>query len=208
MIKIKTTAFTELSNSDFGTKTQVLINNTVAPVFPTPSPSLAVIQAALESYMSLVTAASGGERSLIQARNDQRVVLTALLIDLSAYVAYTVRNSPTAKQQAESTGFVVAKKGGHVGELEIPGDLESAVSKEPGAVSLKWKSVYGASSYVIEMVQGTATPTSVWEEVVTITKTKYKTTGLNPGQFYSFRVRAVGAAGYSEPSDVATSVVG
>ncbi len=209
MIRIKITDITERNNADYAVKIHEILDLMAANpgTFPTPSPALADIELALETFTNLMVAAENGDRIKIAQRNEQRTVVTGMVINLAGYVAYTVRNAPNAKTLIESVGFVPAKTKGHVGELEIPEDLQSAVRQEPGSVALKWKAVYGANSYVIEITQGNG-PSAVWDEIATVTRSKHNVMGLTPGQFYSFRVRAVGAAGYSEPSDITTSVVG
>ncbi len=214
MVKVKVTAVTDLKNSDLID----VIQNTVDvmtgdPVFATPSPSLGVIQTALDNLDALEVESQNRARGVVALKRTARATLIALFKELCLYINFTLRNNPNAGDVIAALGLEVAQTGGHpVGTPEAPVNAKSEVSEEPGSIDLSWEAPQGGRgvhSFVIEITDGSDTPESVWRQVATSTTTKYCVSGLDRGNFYSFRIRAVGAKSvYSAPSEATTCVAG
>lgn len=211
MVRIKTTAFTKLKPGDLILKAQDIVNGlaSYSAEFPNPVPPIAAIQPVIDELSVRTVEAESGDRNKIRDRNMTRDALIAQLLELSNYVAMECQNKPNGKLLAENVGFEVARRGTPIGQLSEPLGLLSTPSAEPGAVDLTWEKVQGAYSYQVEYIAGTEVgPLAQWQILGASSRRRFHATSLNPGQFYSFRVRAYGAAGFSAPSDVTTSVVG
>lgn len=78
------------------------------------------------------------------------------------------------------------------------------------SVSLVWESVKTADSYTIEYTtkSGYFDASDQVTSITDIRYNRYNKTGLEPGQEYFFRVRAVNESGYSAWSNVASVIVG
>jgi hypothetical protein len=94
----------------------------------------------------------------------------------------------------QSAGLDVRAPRSPVGELPAPGNLTVEAGEREGAMNLKWEPVRGAASYEVQQSTDAATG---WTHVSTCTQSRMTVTGLGIGRRYSFRVRAVGAAGPS-----------
>jgi hypothetical protein len=136
-------------------------------------------------------------RQQLTERDDARVVAEA--------AAETLAHAAEAETQDDAT---LLSGGWHLRSHYIPpagpplppqnllatgGDLE-------GEVDLQWEPVYGRDAYLGEWA---VEPKDPWTQFYAGTKSSCTATGLNPGQMYYFRVRAVGSNGLSPWSDIA-----
>ncbi len=211
MIRVRFSHFIKMKPSDLIVKAQDIVNGvgSMPHVFPNPMPPLATITTVIGQFQTRTVDAENGDRDKIRVRNIAREVLLSQLFELSQYTMMMSHSNTNGKELIENAGFDVARKRHPLGLLPAPLNVLSALSKEPGAVDLKWKRVYGARSYQVEFIEGTEVgPQAEWKILGTSSKRKFNASGLQPGRFYSFRVRAYGVAGYSAPSEVTTSVVG
>lgn len=72
-----------------------------------------------------------------------------------------------------------------------------------GKITLKWSKADGASSYEIQMKNG-----SGWKKITTIDALTYTISDLELGKKYTFRVRANSSAGYGDYSSTITAISG
>lgn len=91
------------------------------------------------------------------------------------------------------------KKPSTVGLLAVPTIWVAKPIAPEGQLLISWKSVKNVASYNEQQINGS--PTAVWEVVGTPTRSKFTVTDLTVGAQYTFRVRALGAAGPSAWSD-------
>ncbi|MBK7554839.1 MAG: fibronectin type III domain-containing protein [Flavobacteriales bacterium] len=78
--------------------------------------------------------------------------------------------------------------------LDAPTDLRVTRSTVAGLLKVRWKKMYGAVLYYLEMrEEGNAE----WERVHTTTRTSYEKKDLVTGKEYSFRVQTVASSGIS-----------
>jgi len=93
-----------------------------------------------------------------------------------------------------SAGMQVRSEAGTVGLLQAPQNFTVSEGANPGMVELKWKTVRGSSSYIIE--RSTDPPTSSsWTSGAVSTKAKYLMGNLESGSKFWFRVASVNSAG-------------
>ena len=99
----------------------------------------------------------------------------------------------------ESAGFSVRSTPAPIGELPAPVDLQVLPSEFSGSANVKWKSVYGAKSYIVERALDNVD--MQWAVIGTSTKKETSLNSMVSGKKYWFRVAAVGSAGQSAWSD-------
>jgi hypothetical protein len=86
-------------------------------------------------------------------------------------------------------------------QLAAPQHLSASVGDHSGTMDLHWDAIRrGVQTYVAEYATAPAGP---WTQGYIARASKCNITGLTPGTLYYFRVKAVGAAGPSEYSDIA-----
>jgi hypothetical protein len=171
-----------------------------ATTFPTPVPALTALNTAISNLDSRLAAISVMESNLdaekTLARGDE-TTLDDALTQLASYV------ETTAKGDASTillSGFNLANPPVPIGPLPPPENLQGSTADIEGNVNLKWNRVRGARSYFVECATNPAGP---WAQVDVTTPVSTVATGLVSGTKYWFRVRALGAAGFSGWSDPA-----
>ncbi len=172
--------------------------------YATPTPTLAAITAACDKLEAANKEVlfNGGKVSF-EAKRVAVVVLEALLKELAGYVQAI---SGGDKAKILSAGFDVRKSAEPVGTLPAPQDLIAHISELTGTIDLDWKRVGGTRIYQVFMTTGDPTLSTGWTKVAMGTKTRIAISNLKTGQFYSFRVNAVGVAGESAMSETAIAM--
>lgn len=173
--------------------------------FPTPSPALTALDAAITGLETGI-----GELDVLRQQAKEKTVevdsldvdLSQVLRDLAAYV-----QNASAGDEAKilSAGMSVRDPGAPVAMTPVTG-LESSPGDDSGEVDLSWNPVRGASSYEIQSSPDPMTASS-WGHAGISTKSTFTLTGAPSGQRCWFRVRAVGANGPGAWSDPATKIV-
>lgn len=100
-----------------------------------------------------------------------------------------------------STGFPLRSAPTPVGPMTAPGNLRATMNELAGQIDLQWNTVYGASTYKVEMMVHNGPGT--WAEVAVVQQISYSVTGLTSGTSYAFRVLAIGPLGPGPWSDEA-----
>ena len=172
--------------------------------FPTPAPSLADLQTAIDTLAAANAAvdANGGRTEHLNRTNAVNA-LKNLLRSMSGYVQAT---SDGDGDIILSSGFEVVRRATRIGKLPAPIDLLAKLTDFHGQVRLNWSPVHGAHLYQVYMNPTDPNDEGAWVSVGSITKSEYLVEGLETGRFYWFRVNAIGTAGESPMSDAAQSL--
>ena len=181
--------------------------------FSAPSPTLAAVTAANNTFENANTAAKNGGKSQVSARNAAEAVIDNLMLQLANYV------ESVANAAAASGGDAMAiinsagmdyKKGKSASVLPAsPQNVTAKTTQNEGEIELRWEKVIGEHVYVLEMttdpsvvgarmvtpLPGALNPV-VWTQMRILTQTKYTVSGLTSGTKYAFHVYAVGSKGY------------
>lgn len=172
-------------------------------LFPTPSPSLTVLEDAIADYRIATTEAAFRDTRAITIRNQSREVLEDILYELSKYVDTVAKGDPGIVLAA---GFIPSKsKGSRHGR---PPKANSLWVKSDyigsGRVELRTDPWAGARMYQFELrIKDSG---DAWREVLS-SKSTCVVTGLESFTEYEFRVAYRGVDPEVIYSDVINSYV-
>jgi len=170
------------------------------PKYPTPSPTLTVVQTAFDAYkVATANAAQGGvENTAI--RDARRAELVALLRQLANYVSATANGD---LETLISSGFPIQKPNRTpIGPLPPPSAPVLSQGPVTGSVRAVVPPVYGAFIYNWRLALASA-PT-VYLQTAQSTAARILFNDLTAGQVYNVELNCVGAAGTSDWSDDGT----
>jgi hypothetical protein len=186
--------------TDVGAIISALTGN---PDYPNPSPTLTVVSDALRAFEVAVSEASLGGIVLTLTKNAQRAELVSLVRQLASYVAATCNGDLV---RLLGSGFPIHKPTRNaIGHLPTPNTPVLRHGARSGDLHAKTKSVPGVFIYNWQL-----TPASAPEQTLPTkqsTGARITFSSLTPGQIYSLKVNAVGAAGPTDYSGPASLMV-
>jgi hypothetical protein len=200
--KTKNTAHRSLAVLDLPKRINVLITFADGVVkamtgnayFPSPSPALATVAAAITDLQNAETAALARSKGAAATRNAKRAVLVSLLQQLRMYVQSIVDpNAENGPAIIQSAGMAIKKVATR--KPRVFAALAGAVS---GTVKIVAPSAGQRSSYDWQY----STDGKTWIDLSTTIQAKTTLSGQTPGAVLEFRYRPVtktGAADWSVP---------
>ena len=173
------------------------------PNYPNPSPTLAIVSDALKAFEVALSETSLGGILLTLTKNAKRAELVSLVRQLANYVAATCNSDLVTLL---GSGFPIHKPTRNaIGHLPTPNMPVLKHGARSGDLEAKTKSVPGVFIYNWQL-----TLASVPEKTLRTMQTtgaRITFSGLTPGQIYSVKVNAVGAAGPTDYSGPASLMV-
>lgn len=206
MSKIKLN-FRNLPIQEKNAKARTIVTSlTGNPNFPTPTPALAVITAAidaLETSAATVQSTRAKLKTDVSEQSANEDVLDGIMSQLVGYVQSVAGDDET---KIHSAGMDArSAKGPSSSDPTLPEALSATVGDHDGEMDLSWDPVPKAKSYIIQVSVDPPTDTS-WKQAGVSTKSSFTVTGLTPGARYQFRVAAVSTGGQSGWSDPAIKI--
>ena len=192
---------TRLTNKQYITAAKaIVVAMTNNPNFPTPSPSLQAVEAAIDAVDKAETAAKTRGVGLAAARDAAKRKLAQLLDHLRDYVQGICDASPTdGVAIAQSAGMKAKKRPGP----RLAPHLSVDDGEVSGSVALTAKALGGPATYYWSYSLDGKT----WIAVPDTMIAKATIAGLTAGQIYSFRFRALTRKGPVDFSQVVTHMV-
>jgi hypothetical protein len=167
--------------------------------FPSPSPALAAVSAAITDLQTAETAALARTKGAVSTRNAKRAVLVTMLQSLRMYVqAIADANGENAPAIIQGAGIAVKKTG--VRPPRVFAALAGAVS---GAVKLVAPSAGRRAFYAWQ----DSTDGKTWNDLALTLQAKTILTGQTPGTVLQFRYRTVVKTGQTDWSAPVSYVV-
>lgn len=191
--------FSRYSDPNLLVKSQaILASMTGNSFFSTPSPSLAILQTAIDEYATALSAAKEGGKTNVATKNAKRTALVQLLVGLGNYVTFTAAGDVVAMV---SSGIDLSKEPQPSAPLPTPviASVEDGVNA--GELKVIIYKVAGARTYIYQYTQDPLTESSEWISRNS-TLVKLTLSGLQSGKKYWIRVIAYGNNGqevYSDP---------
>lgn len=171
--------------------------------YPSPIPTLAVVTAAADRLDTAVQAYEFSHSRLDkQERDIAYTALKGLRQDLGGYVQTVSNGDP---EQITSAGFEMLAVPKPVGQLAAPQDVQAMVRAYPGSLELRYRGVRGRLAYQVYLCEGDPLVEKNWQLHTITGKNRLLFDGLESGKSYFFRVEALGAAGVSPVSDIASA---
>ena len=183
--------------------TRIIAGLTKNPAYPAPAPTLAGVQAALNTFSDACTAAAGGGLALTAAKNAARVPLGALLRELASYVHVACKNDwqklltsgfPTQKPSRQPVGPLPAPAGLTLANGTLSGELDAWATPVPGAVLYSWQVALASAPDKPALTTQTTAASATFP-------------GLTPATEYQVIMNAIGTAGPSDWTDPANQIV-
>jgi hypothetical protein len=191
-------SFTNLSDGNLESKTHSIIGNMTGNAnFPTPTPSLAVVEAAAGNYSSALIKALTGNRADVADKNAKRAELENVLRSLCTYVNLTANGDVT---KLLTSGFDISKDRQSI-VLTRPENLRVENGTASGTLQISVKAVKGAHAYFHEYTTDVTMAPGSWVST-TGTTSRMQFVNLQPGTVYYCRVGAIGTNNqllYSDP---------
>ena len=141
----------------------------------------------LEAAFNAALAARASSKQATSVQHDKDVALTLLLNQEAAYVQNICAGDQT---KIDSSGFEVRNHPSPIGPLPAPASIELDANVNPGNMGVKWPSVPGAASYIVERALDGSGPLD-YLAVATPTNTKVVVNTMLSGSRYWFRIAAV-----------------
>lgn len=174
--------------------------------FTTPVPPLVDVQTQLtatEKAKTNADAAKATSKQKTAIQHQEEKSLDTIITKLANYVE-VIANDDVAI--IESAGFTPASKPSPIGELHAPQGVAVSTGDDAGELDIHWDVVLGAKSYIIQINSVDPLKEVEWKEYTLPTKSSNTLKNLASGTRYWVRVAAVGSAGKSGWSDVATKI--
>ena len=170
------------------------------PSFPTPMPSLAVVQAAIDALTAAEATALARTRGSAAARNERRTALVSILELLRAHVQATADASPeNGPSIIESAGIALRKM-----PIMPPRVFEASLGVVSGSIKLVAPAAARRASYDWEIsTDGGKT----WVALDSTLQSKTTVSGLQPATYPQFRYRALTKAGKGDWSQTVSILV-
>ena len=183
--------------------TTIITSMTDNPAYPTPAPTLAAVQTALNTFSNAVAAAADGGKTLTAAKNAARTALAMLVRELASYVHVACKGDI---QKLLSSGFPTQKATRQpLGILPAPSGLSVSNGARSGEINAWATPVNGAGIYNWNLALASAPDTIV--QTVQTTAASVVFDGLTPGLAYNVEVNVVGSAGPSDWTDPVSQFV-
>jgi hypothetical protein len=192
-------SFTRLTDSNFLTKAN-FINASMSgnSFFPSPIPTLAQVQEAIDLYDAKLLAATGLGKVNVAEKNQAREILEQLLYKLGLWVMFMADG---VEAVLVSSGYTLVKEP-QPRTLDKPGDVTLTYDITSGTL-ISSIPKGNASSFIHEITDAPPTENTVWKSYPTSTS-QFTFTGLIPGQQYWVRVAVVGSRKQIAYSNIAT----
>jgi hypothetical protein len=173
------------------------------PAYATPTPPLADVATAADRLDSAIQAYDfSHSRQDKEERDTAFTELKDLRTRLGAYVQVESKGELAL---ITSAGFETVKAREPHGRLPAPQNLTAAALPYPGQVEVRFAGVPGRDFYSVFICSSDPSVAANWSLYTSTGKNRVIVDGLESNTQYYFRVVAVGAAGHSPVSDVATA---
>ena len=191
------------SDADFLRKAEyVMTCLTGNTSFPSPVPPLADLSDAIEAFSQSLLGADAGNHGLVAAKNERRMELNAVYVQLGMYVMYIANGSVELLTQS---GYPVSKEPEPI-YISNPGNVTLVNGVTSGQLDASVAAVKGCKLYLFQLTESDPTEETVWDSH-TCSRRKYSFKSLVPGKKYWVRVAATGSGNQITYSTIASQFV-
>lgn len=181
-------SYAKINDTEFADLVQHIITRmTKNTDFPTPSPTLAVIQASYKAFIDALAKAKEGSKQDTANKNEKRSELEVNLSNLGNYVN-AVANGNIVK--LDGSGFPISKLPENIGILPAPDYIHVTDGDNHGELNVEICPVAKALSYTVLYAESPAPENDMDWYNKTFSKSKGTIVGLARGKKYIVKVAA------------------
>lgn len=183
-----------------------------------PVPSVSIDKLKLKAELENIKSTNATQIEFQVVKNDSKQSFKTQKVNITAYAATfscTVNSGGEYKVRCRSVrGKLISQWSDYSTPVSTipsaPTSIKTLKTTSSTSVYIGWSSVSTAKSYVIEYAtkQSYLGSSDASSTISSITETHYEKTGLESGQTYYFRIRAVNDAGESSWSGVKSIIIG
>jgi len=169
--------------------------------FTNPVPAVQELATATKNLSDAIEKARSREKLAVSVKNDMRIVLQQLLVELANYVNYTAAPD---RSKLISSGLKLTgeSRNKHLGTVE---NFTVTMGKNSGEVILKINSVENSKSY-LHCYSPHPVTNDAWIHAVS-SSAEYQFEGLEPLKLFDFKSGALGSKGQMVYSAIITKGV-
>ena len=183
--------YTDIRDNDLTEVSQLIVDKMTAnPHFPTPIPTLIVVQTSITDYSTALVKCKDGTKQDTADKNAKREILEGNLAQLADYVNDTAKGDLV---MLEGSGCPLTKQPEPIGILPTPESFDVSEGEDPGEVKIKIKTVDRASGYLVlyrVVEEGVGVPPDAEWQRKTLSKATGIITGLPSGKKCEFKAAA------------------
>jgi hypothetical protein len=165
--------------------------------YPSPKPTLPVLQTAITAFQEAAAAAKGGGVALTALKDEAQDALVGVLRSLAFYVQEQCDNNLATLL---NSGFEATKARTPAGVLPAPQWVALTQGTLSGSLKLRAEALDNAGGYEVQKTSQLGSP-AAWETIGLFTAPRMMLEDLTPGAIYWARVRAIGSEGPGAWSD-------
>ncbi len=159
------------------------------PLFPSPTPSMADYEAAIDELAAAVVSTYGGGTKIDFYQKQRKLERVADMIkSLAGYVSLVAQGDRTIMMSA---GFDQRRPSAPINTLAQPKGQTAKSGHRPQTIEARWKPVRGARVYKVHVTKGYQISEGPVTFVIS-SKSHCRIEGLDPLEYYTVRIQAVG----------------
>lgn len=173
------------------------------PLFPSPTPSMADYEAAIAELAVAVQNTYDGGSKLEFYRKQQNMDLVASMIkSLAAYVSIIAQGDASIVLAA---GFEQRRSSSPINSLAQPQRPQAKSGRMPQTIDVRWAPVRGARMYRVHITKGYCNDQGE-ARIVLSSKSHCRIENLEPLEYYTMRIQAIGAHAEGPLSGMASAL--
>lgn len=160
------------------------------PLFPAPTPSMVDFEAAIDAlYESVRTTYDGASKLEFHYKQRNLETVAAMIKSLAAYVSVVAQGNEATVLAA---GFEQRRSSSPINSLAQPKQPRAKSGHMPQTIDVSWTPVRGARMYKVHITKGYANDQGPVTVMLT-TKSRCRIENLEPMEYYTVRIQAIGA---------------
>ncbi|MEO8066219.1 MAG: fibronectin type III domain-containing protein [Flavobacteriales bacterium] len=159
------------------------------PLFPSPTPTMAVFELAIDDLRASVASTYGGGSKLAFHEKHRKLETVASMIkSLAAYVSIIAQGETSIVLAA---GFEQRRSSAPINTLTQPQRQNAKSGSMPQTIDVRWAPVRGARMYKVHITMGYCNVEGP-VRIVLSSKSHCRIEGLEPLEYYTMRIQALG----------------
>lgn len=173
------------------------------PLFPSPTPSMPEYEAAIQELAASILETQGGASKLAFHRKQKNLEKVAAMIkSLAAYVSIVAQGDANIVLAA---GFEQRRTSSPINSLAQPQWPRAKSGNLARTIDVRWGPVRGARMYKVHITKGYATDQGPVTVMLT-SKSRCLIENLEPLEYYTMRIQAIGAHSESPLSKMTSAL--